>query len=312
MTAFKIACRCLGTLLALSLIQPAVSGAQANLSLVSSTLSIDWFFLFLHPLTDWTSPAFVWMLLIGLTVLLFVLPWLPHPKAQPIAVVDAPNCNGCSRCYFDCPYAAIEMVSHPTKRGHQIAVVDPDLCASCGICAGSCPSSTPFRSQEKLVTGIDMPHQPVDVMRQQLELQLASLQGDTRLMVFGCSKGADVSHLQSEDTAVMSLVCSGMLPPSFVEYALRSGADGVVVTGCRDGGCDFRLGMEWTRDRLSRQREPHLRELVPLERLHIVPASRDENHVVAAAVATFRTELELKVNTIARPQAYTRRAKHHA
>jgi hypothetical protein len=58
-----------------------------------------------------------------------------------------------------------------------------------------------------------------------------------------------------------------MLPPSFIEYALRSGADGVVVTGCRDGGCEFRLGMEWTRERLTRNREPELRALVPLERI---------------------------------------------
>ncbi len=300
------------TLLMLALIQPAVSGAQANLSLASTRLSIDWFFLFLHPLTDFTSPAFVWTLIIGLTCLLFALPLLPHPKAQPIAVVDAPNCNGCRRCYVDCPYAAVEMVPHPSKRAHQIAVVDPDLCASCGICAGSCPSSTPFRSQDRLVTGIDMPHQPVDVMRQQMEAQLALLQGDTRIMVFGCAKGADVSNLASKDTAVMKLICTGMLPPSFVEYALRSGADGIVVTGCRDGGCDFRLGMEWTKDRLTRKREPHLRELVPLERLHIVSASRTEGDVVAVAVVAFRTELKSNVNTIDRPQAYTRRAKHHA
>lgn len=32
----------------------------------------------------------------------------------------------------------------------------------------------------------------------------------------------------------MSLICAGMLPPSFVEYALRGGADGVMVVGCRE------------------------------------------------------------------------------
>jgi coenzyme F420-reducing hydrogenase delta subunit/quinol-cytochrome oxidoreductase complex cytochrome b subunit len=300
------------TLLVMALAQPAMSGAPADLLLTKPELSFDWFFLFIHPLTDWTSPAFVWALIFGLTALLFVLPVLPHPPAQPIAVVDAPNCNGCSRCYYDCPYAAVEMVPHPVKRGHQIAVVDPDLCASCGICAGSCPSSTPFRSQEKLVTGIDMPYQPVDVMRQELESQLAALIGPVKLMIFGCASAVDVTVLKREDTAAMNLMCAGMLPPSFVEYALRGGADGVVITGCRDGGCDFRLGMEWTRDRLSRQREPHLRELVPLERLRIVPASRSESMTLATAVAEFRAELESSLNTIDRPQAYTRRTRHHA
>lgn len=103
------------------------------------------------------------------TILLFILPLLPHPAPKPVAVVDAPNCNGCSRCLVDCPYAAVTMEPHPDKPGHKIAIVDADLCASCGICAGSCPSSTPFRSQEALVTGIDMPQLPVSVLRRSLE-----------------------------------------------------------------------------------------------------------------------------------------------
>lgn len=300
------------TLVVMALMQPAMSGAPANMLVVTPALSLDWFFLFIHPLTEWTSPAFVWTLIFGLTLLLFALPLLPHPRAQPVAVVDAPNCNGCRRCYFDCPYAAVDMVLHPVKRGHQIAVVDADLCASCGICAGSCPSSTPFRSQEKLVTGIDMPHQPVDVMRKELEAQLDALSGAVKLVVFGCASAVDVLTLRRPDTAVMRLQCTGMLPPSFVEYALRSGADGVVVTGCRDGGCDFRLGMEWTRDRLGRRREPHLREMVPLERLRIIPSSRSEHALLAAALVSFRAELESTLTLIDRPHAYTRRTRPHA
>ena len=33
-----------------------------------------------------------------------------------------------------------------------------------------------------------------------------------------------------------------MVPPSFVEYALRAGADGVLVAACREGDCEFRTG----------------------------------------------------------------------
>jgi len=301
--------------LALALIKPALSDAPANLALAPAALRLDWFILFIHPLTDITSPAAVWTLLFGATLLLFALPFLPHPKAQPIAVVDAQNCNGCSRCHADCPYAAVTMADHPDKPGHGIAIVDPDLCAGCGICAGSCPSSTPFRSQEKLVTGIDMPQQPVDVMRRQLEVQLARLGtqpgGTSRLVVFGCDKGVDVRALAAADTAVVSLLCTGMLAPSFIEYALRSGADGVVVTGCREGGCDFRLGMQWTQERLARSREPHLRSLVPQDRLRLVYASRTEHKQLAAAIAEFRTRLETDTLTSSKPRAYSRRRTHH-
>jgi coenzyme F420-reducing hydrogenase delta subunit/ferredoxin len=302
----------LASFLVLALIKPAVSDAPANLALVPADLRLDWFILFIHPLTDITSPAAVWALAFGGTALLFALPFLPHPKAQPVAVVDAANCNGCARCHADCPYEAVTMTHHPSKPGHRIAVVDPDFCASCGICAGACPSSTPFRSQERLVTGIDMPQQPVDAMRQQLETRVANLAGQTKLVVFGCDKGVDVRGLAAADTAAISLLCSGMLPPSFVEYALRSGVDGIVITGCREGGCDFRLGIQWLQDRLAHRREPHLRDLVPPDRVRLVYASRGEDKRLAAAVKEFRAQLETHTIASKRPPAYTRRASHHA
>jgi coenzyme F420-reducing hydrogenase delta subunit/ferredoxin len=231
-------------------------------------------------------------------------------------VVDAANCNGCSRCHADCPYEAVTMALHPDKPGHKIAVVDPDLCASCGICAGSCPSSTPFRSQERLVTGIDMPQQPVDAMRQQLEAQLARLatqtRGKPRLVVFGCDQGVDVRPLTDADTATLNLICTGMLPPSFVEYALRSGVDGIVISGCREGGCEFRLGMTWTRERLARSREPQLRSLVPLDRLRLIHAARGEDKQLGAAIDAFRIELATLTAVTTHPPAFSRRKSHHA
>jgi hypothetical protein len=103
----------------------------------------------------------------------------------------------------------------------------PTSAPACGICAGSCPSSTPFRRRETLITGIDMPQLPVNALRQQLEQALAQLAGRTRIVVFSCARGAQGSPLAGADTAVIELMCTGMLPPAFVEYALRGGADGV-------------------------------------------------------------------------------------
>jgi coenzyme F420-reducing hydrogenase delta subunit/quinol-cytochrome oxidoreductase complex cytochrome b subunit/NAD-dependent dihydropyrimidine dehydrogenase PreA subunit len=305
----------LATLLLLALIKPALSNPPANLAIAPSELHLDWFILFIHPLTDITSPAVVWSLLFGATALLFLLPFLPHPKSGPVAVVDPANCNGCSRCLADCPYAAISMEPHPSRPGYKIAIVAPDLCASCGICAGSCPSSTPFRRQEQLITGIDMPQQSVNALRQQLEAQLAQLthgEGRAHLVVFGCSRGADAHTLAAPDTAVISLLCTGILPPSFVEYALRGGADGVVISTCRQGGCDFRLGDLWTAKRLSGQREPHLRTRVPLERLQIVFASSNDDNILAEAVQEFRSRIETEMVSANQLQPYFRRTTHHA
>jgi coenzyme F420-reducing hydrogenase delta subunit len=177
------------------------------------------------------------------------------------------------------------MVPHPNGRAaRQLAVVDPDLCASCGICAGACPSSTPFRSAAELRTGIDMPQLPLSDLRRRLREGLAALPAPRPLVVFSCAQGADASALAGPDRLVLPLICTGQLPPSFVEYALRDGAAGVLVASCRDGGCAFRLGARWTAERLAGRREPHLRAQVPPEQVRHVEADAGETEVLQAAL----------------------------
>jgi len=284
------------TMIALALALPVVSQGPADLASVPGPLALDWFYLFLHPLMYISSAGSVWAMVAATTAFLLILPFLPRRAvAAPIAEVDPDNCNGCRRCFDDCPYAAIVMVPHPQategKPGQQLARVIPDACASCGICAGSCPSSTPFRNVAALATGIDMPQLPVNALRQALKLKLASLAGDTRIVVFGCDHGASLASLEGRDVAGFSLICSGMLPPSFIEYALREGAAGVLVTGCRHGGCAFRLGSRWTEQRLLGLREPHLRASVPSEKLKIAWADAGEEADILATLREFQRGL---------------------
>ena len=104
------------TLLALALAAPVASQGPADLAVAPTALAYDWLLLFVHPLTYATSPEFVWFALAGALLVLFALPVLPQPAPAPIAVVDAENCNGCRRCFDDCPYAAVTMVPHPVAR----------------------------------------------------------------------------------------------------------------------------------------------------------------------------------------------------
>jgi ferredoxin/coenzyme F420-reducing hydrogenase delta subunit len=277
-------------LVALALVAPVASQAPADLSQVATSLPLDWLLLFVHPLMYAISGEATWGLLALALLLLSALPFLPRRVvAAPVAVVDPAHCNGCRRCFDDCPYAAITMVPHASGRaGRQMAQVDAELCASCGICAGACPSSTPFRSLERLVTGVDMPQQPIDALRRQLQQGLAAMTSARRWVVFGCARGADVEALAAPDVLTLPLICTGMLPPAFVDYALRDGADGVVVSACVDGGCEFRLGPRWTEERLAGRREPHLRAAVPRERLRFVAADAGDERQVAAALGALR------------------------
>ena len=136
-----------------------------------------------------------------------------------------------------------------------------------------------------------MPQLPLDRLRGALERGLAQLQGESNIVVFGCNEGADVTSLAAKDVASFSLICTGMLPPSFVEYALRGGAAGVLVTGCR--GCAFRLGKRWTEERLSGVREPHLRGSLT-DAVRIAWADRGDGLDLAATLMDFRQALTLE------------------
>ena len=139
-----------------------------------------------------------------------------------------------------------------------------------------------------LVTGIDLPHSPISHLRQKLKSDLANLKSDQKIVVFGCDQGANVDVLRDSSVATFSLVCAGMLPPSFVEYALRDGASGVLVTGCQSGGCEFRLGQQWTRARLERKREPSLRASVARDSLQIVWADVGDEAVLKQALSVLQ------------------------
>ena len=284
------------TLLALALVRPVLSHAPADLGSVPGVLALDWLLLFMHPLMYATSAGTVWLLLAGWVAGLIALPFLRQSAPTvPIAVVDPDNCNGCRRCFDDCPYAAVTMLPHPNRRvARQMAQVNADLCASCGICVGACPSSTPFRgarSAATLVTGIDMPSAPIGALRANLQQGLAALGAAPKIVAFGCAHGARVDSLAAPDVAAFSLMCTGMLPPSFVEYALRDGAAAVLVSGCREGGCEFRLGQRWTAQRLSGAREPHLRTSVPRERVAAVWGDAGDESALHAALAALRAGL---------------------
>ena len=242
----------LAMLAVLSAAKPALSEGPADVTAMPLQLPLDWWLLFVHPVMYRTSPAALWMGAAGLTALLAALPWLARAPRAPVARVSLANCNGCGRCFADCPFGAVVIAPRSdAKRAAGEARVIPELCVACGICAGACPSSTPFRSVAELVTGIDMPQRPLAALRERLERVLAGLGGGPRVVVFGCDRAADVRRLARADTAAVSLLCTGQLPPSFVEYALRSGADGVLVSGCARDGCHFRLGDEWVEQRLT-------------------------------------------------------------
>jgi quinol-cytochrome oxidoreductase complex cytochrome b subunit/coenzyme F420-reducing hydrogenase delta subunit/ferredoxin len=286
----------LAALLAVALALPVASAAPADASSIPPALSLDWFYLGLHVLQDRTSPGALWLIVLGATVLLLALPPMAQTARPSAARIDLAHCNGCARCADDCPYAAVTM--EPRTDGRPLsrqAVLDADLCTACGICAGACPSSVSLRSAK---TGIDLPEAPLRRVCAALDAGLAQLRSaeakGTRIVVFGCPShagGPDLAQLHDVHTATVPLTCAGQLPPSLVERALDAGADGVFVTGCREGDCAYRFGNDWTAARLAGKRAPRLRAGLWPARVRIAWVGRGDDRALRRALVDFRDDL---------------------
>jgi coenzyme F420-reducing hydrogenase delta subunit/ferredoxin len=281
-------------LLVLALVKPVQSQGPADMGIEPGKLEIDWFYLFIYPMLDVWTAGQVWALVIGVSVLLCVLPWLPSRHKQiPVAEVNLKECSGCRLCVADCPYEAVVM--RPRSDGipfKEEAVVVADRCVSCGICVGACPSSNAFRGAG-YISGIEMPSLPISGLRTAMMNDMAKLKGDVRVMVFGCDMAANIEKLRSESVAVLSLPCIAMLPPSFIEYALHEQhVEGVFITGCRENDCYHRLGVLWTERRLAADREPRLRSRAERERIRQCWASSADLRELESELESFRSSLQ--------------------
>ncbi len=281
-------------LLVLSLVKPAVSHAQADLAIVPAVLNLDWYYLNVYPLLDYWTAGQTWMLTIGITLLLMLMPWLPMKRTAPAAKVNLDHCNGCAQCFDDCPFDAISMQArtdnHP--RWKKEAIVLPHLCAACGICMGSCPSSNPFRQTDKqLATGIDMPEFPVNEVRNATNTALATIKGPMKILIYGCNHSIDIADIDDPEIATVKLACTGMLPPAFISYAIKKGADGVFVVGCRCGDCYYRFGNKWMEKRIRGERVPYLQKGVERHRVYLAGAAETDKAKLLREITAFRSIL---------------------
>jgi len=290
----KVMTGALLSMLALSLVYPALSQGKADPALVPESLALDWYYLLIYPLLNYWPPATVWVLLIGFSLLICIAPWLPPARDPAVVRIDLENCNGCERCVEDCPFGAIDMAPRSDGKNYASeAVVDAALCLSCGICVGSCPTATPFRTRSALSPGIDLPDQTVAVLRDMVTEAAQDLEGSRRLVIFGCKGSSRPEKFIDTETAVVNLTCMAQLPPSFVDWILsRDLADGVVLQGCAHNDCRYRLGAKWTEQRMHRQRDPRLRKRVDVEKLALLWSEPwSDFRKSATAIAAFRDTL---------------------
>ena len=281
------------TLVVLSLVYPAVSQGPANLDVVPASVNLDWYYLAVLPLLDVIPGGQLWLVLVVGSIVMSLMPWLPPAKEVWTPVVSLQNCNGCGRCFDDCPFGAISM--EPRSDGASFAleaVVDTNQCVSCGICTGSCPTATPFRRTSAIVPGIELPDNTVADLREKT-LAAGQQAGDgPRIIVYACDHSG-VEKLGENGAHVITMPCVGMLPPAFIDFALsRDLADGVMLAGCAEGDCYYRLGDDWTNQRIDGSRDPYLRKRVDRDRLETSWLPTGSSRRRERDLQEFRTWLE--------------------
>ncbi len=154
-------------------------------------------------------------------------------EIEPLSAYVLPGlCDGCRICESVCELGRIKVIKGK-------AVVDEVACRGCGSCSAACPTGA---VQLKSYTDDQILAQIAEATREINEFPLV-----IGFLCHWCSyAAADLAgsmRLQyPTNLRNIRVLCAGRVNPSFVLEALRRGADGVLVAGCRFGECHYTIG----------------------------------------------------------------------
>ncbi len=283
---FKLGLATLGLLILYSILFPAGLEPPADLKVLPTPVEVDWFFMFLYPPLKYIPVYMMWLIIIGVTAVLVLIPWLFPVKRELTASVILKNCTGCEQCVFDCPYEAIYMRRRTDGKPFNLeAVVSQGRCAGCAICVGACDfdaismqAFTEREFKERIL---------------QASGELAGAEKRPTLVVFACRWGVDVSeHLAGLTTRVFTVPCAGMIQPAMAETALNAGVDGVVISACAENDCHYRAGDELLKLRFSGIRRPTFKTGVDRDRIRILFLSQTQKRDFSQQLEDFVNKLK--------------------
>ncbi|MBU4077535.1 MAG: hydrogenase iron-sulfur subunit [Euryarchaeota archaeon] len=154
-------------------------------------------------------------------------------EVEPTSAYVLPElCDGCRICESVCSLGRVKVVNGK-------ATVDEIACRGCGACSGACPNGA---LQVRNYSDDQIMAQIIEATREKHEFPLV-----IGFLCHWCSyAAADLAgslRLQyPTNLRNIRLLCAGRVNPSFVLEALRRGADGVLVAGCRPGECHYTIG----------------------------------------------------------------------
>ncbi|VVB91264.1 CoB--CoM heterodisulfide reductase iron-sulfur subunit A [uncultured archaeon] len=154
-------------------------------------------------------------------------------EIEPMSAYVLPElCDGCRICESVCRFGRVKVADKK-------ASVDELECQGCGACSAACPNGA---IQLRNYTDEQIMAQIKEATRETNEYPLV-----IGFLCHWCSyAAADLAgslRLQyPTNIRNIRVLCAGRVNPSFVLEALRRGADGVLVAGCRLGECHYTIG----------------------------------------------------------------------
>ena len=213
-----------------------------------------------------------------------------------VCEIDPEKCTGCRRCYQQCPFQAVELITAGDKTTARII---NSACKGCGVCAGACPE------------GAVIAHGFTDEMLlAQIDAALAEAPQE-KILAFACNwcsyAGADfagVSRLEYPATVrLIRTMCAGRVHPKLVQYAFAKGAGLVLVTGCHPpGDCHYLSGNLRAKARMEKLKPKLAAQGIDPDRLQLAWISATEGRAFQQLILEMTEKLaELNADILAGP-----------
>jgi quinone-modifying oxidoreductase subunit QmoB len=173
-----------------------------------------------------------------------------HPRSGDLSFpkVRLEGCTQCKRCTVECPFGAID---EDEKR---FPLFNESRCRRCGTCMGACP-----------VRVISFENYSIDTVGSQLKAVDVpdEFSEKPRILILACENDAypalDMAamnrNVYSAFVRVIPVRCLGSVNTIWINDALSSGYDGVMMMGCKHGDdyqCHFVKGSELAGIRMSK------------------------------------------------------------
>jgi len=198
------------------------------------------------------------------------------------AFVNQDLCTQCKLCVDVCSKRAIAVKSP--------AYVDEAACKGCGSCAAVCPADAiqmRLFSDEQILAQV----RAATEEKSEFPLVVAFL---CNWCSYGAADLAGTSRIQyPTNSRNIRIMCTGRVDPSFILEALRRGADGVLIAGCRLGECHYVKGNYQALQRVNVLKRVLESVGINPGRIKIVWCAASEGEIFAKDLKEFIEELKL-------------------